>query len=60
MKLGLYLDICRLPLCRVGCNLLIRFSLWKYLLGFLLKSVGSVCSRDFFKHFEQQSFPQFF
>ena len=36
-------------LCRVGCNLLIRYNLWKYLLGSLLKSVGSGCSREVLK-----------
>ena len=49
MKLGLFLGTCRPPLCRVGCNLLIRFNLWKYLLGSLLKSVGSGCSREVLK-----------
>ena len=49
MKLGLSLDTCRPPLCRVGCNLLIRYNLWKYLLGSLLKSVGSGCSREVLK-----------
>ena len=48
MKLGLSLVTCRPPLCKIGCKLLVRKSLWMSLLGSLLKDVGSVSSQEIF------------
>ena len=48
MNLGSSLVTYRPPLCRIGCNLLVRKSLWMHLLGPLLQSVGSVSSREIF------------
>ena len=48
MKLGSSLVTCRPPLCKVGCNLLVRNSFWMPLLGPLLQGVSSVSSRDVF------------
>ena len=48
MKLELSLVTYRPPLCRIGCNLLVRKSLWMHLLGSLLSLVGSVSSREIF------------
>ena len=48
MKLGSSLVTYRPPLSKAGCNLLVRNSLWMYLLGSLLQSVGSVPSWEIF------------
>ena len=48
MKLGLSLVTYRPPLCRIGCNLSVRNSLWMHLLGSLLQGVGSVSSQEIF------------